>query len=139
MNINWKVRFKNRLFYAALVLAIVAPIGVSFGVNLEDLTTWQRVWDIAKKAILTPHLVITVFIAVVTSLIDPTTKGLNDSPRAMKYKEPKTKISCHLAAFYFEGGDCYVNLTSFTVFAIHARGKRPWNGNQFFALSHLIL
>ncbi len=89
MKINWKVRFKNPLFYAALILAIVAPIGVAFGVHLDDLTTWPMVWDIAKKAILTPHLVITVFIAVVAFLIDPTTKGLKDSPQAMKYKEPK--------------------------------------------------
>ena len=88
MKINWKVRFKNPLFYAALILAIVAPIGVSFGVHLEDLTTWLMVLDIAKKAILTPHLVITVFIAVVAFLIDPTTRGLKDSPQAMKYKEP---------------------------------------------------
>ena len=89
MKINWTVRFKNPLFYAALILAIVAPIGVSFGINLEDLTTWPMVLDIAKKAILTPHLVITVFIAVLTFLIDPTTKGLKDSPQAMKYQEPK--------------------------------------------------
>jgi phi LC3 family holin len=89
MKINWKVRFKNPLFYATLLLAIVAPIGVSFGVNLEDLTTWPMVWEITKKAILTPHLVITVFISVVTFLIDPTTKGLNDSPQALQYKEPK--------------------------------------------------
>lgn len=89
MKINWKVRFKNPLFYAALILAIVAPIGVSFGVHLEDLTTWAMVLDIAKKAILTPHLVITVFIAVVTFLIDPTTKGISDSKQALKYDEPR--------------------------------------------------
>ena len=89
MKINWKVRFKNPLFYAALILAIVAPIGVSFGVNLEDLTTWAMVWDIAKKAILTPHLVITVFIAVVAFFIDPTTDGLSDSDDALRYKKPK--------------------------------------------------
>ncbi|MEK3953209.1 phage holin [Psychrobacillus sp. FSL K6-1464] len=89
MKINWKVRFKNPLFYAALILAIVAPIGGVFGVHLEDLTTWPMVWDIAKKSILAPHLVITVFIAVVAFLIDPTTKGLKDSPQAMKYQKPK--------------------------------------------------
>ena len=89
MKINWKVRFKNPLFYAALILAIVAPIGVSLGVNLEDLTTRPMVWEIAKKAILTPHLVITVFIAAVTFLIDPTTKGISDSKQALKYEKPK--------------------------------------------------
>lgn len=66
MKINWKVRFKNPLFYAALILAIVVPVEVMFGINFEDLTSWPLVWDIAKKAVLTPHLVITVFIALVT-------------------------------------------------------------------------
>lgn len=89
MKINWKVRFKNPLFYAALILAIVAPVGVTFGINFEDLTSWPIVWDIAKKALLTPHVVITVFNSVVAFLIDPTTKGLMDSPQAMQYKEPK--------------------------------------------------
>lgn len=89
MKINWKVRLKNPYFYLALVLAIVASIGVTFGINFEDLTSWPVVWDIAKKAFLTPHVVITVFITVVTFLIDPTTKGLSDSEQAMRYKEPK--------------------------------------------------
>lgn len=89
MKINWKVRFKNPLFYAALVLAIVAPVGVAFGVNFEDLTSWPMVWDIAKKTLLTPHLVITIFIAVVAFLIDPTTAGLSDSKDALRYDKPK--------------------------------------------------
>lgn len=92
MKINWKVRFKNPLFYAALILAIVAPIGVAFGVHLEDLTTWPMVWEIAKKAILTPHLVITVFIAVVAFLIDPTTQGLSDSKQALDYDKPRNGV-----------------------------------------------
>lgn len=91
MKINWKVRFKNPLFYAALILAIVAPVGVNFGINFEDLTSWPMVWDVAKKALLTPHLVITVFIAVVTFLIDPTTKGAGDSPQALRYEKPKER------------------------------------------------
>lgn len=89
--INWKVRFKNPLFYAALVLAIVAPVGVTFSVNFEDLTTWSMVWEITKKALLTPHLVITVLIAVVAFLIDPTTEGLSDSKDALRYKKPKER------------------------------------------------
>lgn len=91
MKINWKVRFKNPLFYAALVLAIVAPIGVTYGINIEDLTSWPVVWDIAKKALLTPHVVITVVIAVVAFLIDPTTAGLSDSTQALRYEKPKER------------------------------------------------
>ncbi|MCK1998943.1 phage holin [Psychrobacillus psychrodurans] len=89
MKINWKVRLKNPYFYLSLVIAIAGPVGLTFGINFEDLTSWPIVWEITKKAFFTPYLVITVFISVVTFLIDPTTKGLNDSPQALQYKEPK--------------------------------------------------
>lgn len=89
MKINWKVRFKNPYFYVALILAIVAPVGVYFGINAEDLTSWSMVGAIAKQAILNPYVVVTVIVSVATFLIDPTTKGISDSNRAMRYDEPK--------------------------------------------------
>ena len=89
MKINWKVRFKNPYFYVALILAIVAPVGVYFGINAEDLTSWPMVGSVAKQAILNPYVVVTVIISVATFLIDPTTRGVSDSTRAMRYDEPK--------------------------------------------------
>ena len=89
MKINWKVRFKNPYFYVALILAIVAPVGTYFGINAEDLTSWPMVWDVAKQAILNPYVVVTVIVSVATFLIDPTTRGISDSNRVMRYDEPK--------------------------------------------------
>lgn len=89
MKINWKVRFKNPYFYVALALAIVAPVGTYFGINAEDLTSWPMVGAVAKQAILNPYVVVTVIISVATFLIDPTTRGISDSMRAMRYDEPK--------------------------------------------------
>lgn len=89
MKINWKVRLKNPYFYVALILAIVVPVGVYFGINAEDLTSWPMVGAIAKQAILNPYVVVTVIVSVATFLIDPTTKGISDSNRAMRYDEPK--------------------------------------------------
>lgn len=89
MNFNWKVRLKNPYFYIALVLAIVAPVGVYFGVNAEDLTSWPMVGAIAKQAILNPYVVVTVFVSVATFLIDPTTRGISDSNQVMRYEKPK--------------------------------------------------
>lgn len=89
MKINWKVRLKNPYFYAALILAIVAPVGVYFGLNVEDLTSWSMVAALAKQAVLTPYVVVTVIVSVATFLIDPTTKGIGDSNRALRYDKPK--------------------------------------------------
>ena len=89
MKINWKVRFRNPYFCVALVLAIVAPVGMYFGINAEDLTSWPMVLAVAKQAILNPYVVVTVFVSVATFLIDPTTHGISDSNRAMRYDEPR--------------------------------------------------
>ena len=90
MKINWKVRFRNPYFYLALILAIVAPVGVYFGINTEDLTSWPMVGALAKQAILNPFVVVTVIVSVATFLIDPTTKGFNDSKQALRYNKPKS-------------------------------------------------
>ena len=89
MKINWKVRLKNPYFYAALVLSVVAPVGVYFGINIEDLTSWSIVGTIAKRAILNPYVVVTVILSVASFLIDPTTRGISDSYQAMGYKKPR--------------------------------------------------
>lgn len=89
MKFNWKVRFKNPYFYAALVLAFVVPVGAHFGVNAEDLTSWPMVLELAKEALLTPYVVVTVIMSVAAFLIDPTTEGIGDSYRVMRYDKPK--------------------------------------------------
>lgn len=89
MKINWKLRLKNPYFYAALVLAIIAPIGTYFGVNADDITSWSIVYELSKKAVLNPYVVVTVTVSVATFLIDPTTKGLSDSKQALNYQKPK--------------------------------------------------
>lgn len=89
MKINWKVRVKNPYFYAALFLAIVAPVGTYFGVNANDVTSWAMVYELTKQAVLNPYIVVTVIISVATFLIDPTTKGLSDSKEALKYEAPR--------------------------------------------------
>ena len=92
MKINWKVRLKNPYFYAALFLAIVAPVGTYFGVNADEITSWPIVFELTKKAVLNPYVVVTVIISVVTFLIDPTTKGLSDSKDALTYIKPKDDV-----------------------------------------------
>lgn len=66
MKINWKVRVKNPYFYAALFLAIVAPVGTYFGVNANDVTSWAMVYELTKQAVLNPYIVVTVIISVAT-------------------------------------------------------------------------
>ena len=39
--INWKVRFKNPVFIAQLILSILTPILTYMGITVQDLTSWE--------------------------------------------------------------------------------------------------
>lgn len=82
MKINWKVRVKQPAFWIATI-----PVLITF------------VYSVLAFAGITPSItqdtVQNLFIALVALLaqfgiiIDPTTKGVNDSDRAMNYDEPQ--------------------------------------------------
>lgn len=83
MQINWKVRLKNKMFWVTIIptafmtiQTVLDACGVTF-----DLTPIQ---DMALK------IVDVVFILMAGSgvVIDMTTKGISDSDRAMGYEEP---------------------------------------------------
>lgn len=83
MNINWKVRIRNKAFWVAIIPAILLlaqQVCALFGVDLD-------VSGLSDQLI---AIIGTVF--VVLSLVgivnDPTTEGLSDSARAMQYDKP---------------------------------------------------
>lgn len=86
---NLKVRFKNPVFIAQLVLAILTPILAYAGLTGEDLTTWKALWDLLVGAISNPYVLSLVAVSVWNALNDPTTKGISDSGQALTYTEPK--------------------------------------------------
>jgi phi LC3 family holin len=82
MKINWKVRFKNKLWLTSFVSLI---IGFVFSLlRMLDVYpgfTESQVTNIANQ--------ILTFLGLIGVLVDPTTYGINDSNLAMTYEEPK--------------------------------------------------
>lgn len=85
MNINWKVRIKNKAWWLAmvpavliLVQALAAPFGYQwdFGVLNEQLA-----------AIINAAFAVLALVGIVA---DPTTEGIGDSVQALQYEHPKT-------------------------------------------------
>lgn len=84
MNINWKVRVKNKVWWLTFVPAVLLLVQVvlaAFGLN----------WD---SGVLSGQLaaIVNAAFAVLTLLgivADPTTAGVGDSEQAMGYDEPK--------------------------------------------------
>lgn len=89
MSINWKVRLKNPVFWAQIAIAFITPILVGLGLEWQDMTSWQALFDALCRACCNPTIVVAVAASVWTALTDPTTKGLRDSSQALTYSIPK--------------------------------------------------
>ena len=89
MNINWKVRIKNPVWWVQIGIAIVSPILVGLGLQWSDMTTWKTLGQALFDAICNPVIVVSVIASVWTAITDPTTKGTSDSRQALTYTQPK--------------------------------------------------
>ena len=81
MKINWKVRFKNKVWltsFISLVVGFVFNLLTLF--DVVPIVTQNNVMMIAENVL--------TFLGLIGVLVDPTTAGLNDSIRAMGYDEP---------------------------------------------------
>lgn len=81
MNINWKLRFKNKATLLTLILAIVAFIYQILGIVGVTVPISQ---DQVTQII---GLVINVLVGL-GIVVDPTTAGVGDSNSALTYTEP---------------------------------------------------
>ena len=88
MKINWKIRFKNPVFYAQIILAILTPILAYMGITAQDLTTWSALGNVLLKAVSNPYILALVIVSVWNAVNDPTTTGISDSTKAMEYDKP---------------------------------------------------
>lgn len=89
--INWKVRFNkdNILFVVRFVGALTIPVLAYLGLELKDLTSWEMLLEVLVNFVSNPYLVILTVINALNMTIDPTTKGITDSEKALQYTEPK--------------------------------------------------
>ena len=81
--INWKVRFKNKAFWMAIipaVLLLVQAIAAVAGVTLDFTVLSGRLLAVVEAAF--------VVLSILGIVTDPTTDGIKDSKRALGYDEP---------------------------------------------------
>ena len=84
MKINWKIRIKNKVFWLALVpavLLLVQVVAAVFGIDLNLDAPGDKL-----LAVVNPLFAVLTILGVVT---DPTTAGISDSRQAMEYDKQK--------------------------------------------------
>jgi len=83
MKINWRIRLQHKPFLLALfslILLLAQQVAAIFGYDLTSAMSEQLTF------ILNTVLSILVLMGVV---IDPTTRGMKDSERALMYRRPR--------------------------------------------------
>lgn len=82
--INWTVRIKNKLFWLALipaVLMLVTSVAAVFGYELNFAALSDKLAAVVEAVF--------AVLAILGIVVDPTTEGVKDSRLAMTYDEPK--------------------------------------------------
>lgn len=82
MNINWKVRLKNPVFWTTIIPAVTGAVYAVLG-------ALGIVAPIGESEILNLAAVLIGVLTTLGVLIDPTTAGIGDSRMAMTYKAPR--------------------------------------------------
>lgn len=81
MKINWKVRFKNKVWltmFISLIIGFIYNILKMF--EIFPKITQNQIMDIISQ--------ILTFLGLMGVIVDPTTAGTGDSQRALSYEEP---------------------------------------------------
>lgn len=84
--INWKVRIKSKVFWLAIipaVLLLAQTVLALFGITWDYTTISDQLIAIVNAAF--------VVLTILGIVADPTTQGIGDSERAIKYTEPAHK------------------------------------------------
>ena len=82
MNINWKVRFRNKtwlVLFIAAVLTFLYEVLALFGVTPA----------VSETAVLDTVMLFVRVLVLLGVVVDPTTGGVSDSQTAMTYETPK--------------------------------------------------
>lgn len=83
MKINWLVRIKNRQFWLSVIPAIalvIQAIAAVFGFTFDFSTVVGKLLAVVDAVF--------ALLVILGIVVDPTTAGVGDSARAMRYEEP---------------------------------------------------
>ena len=81
MKLNWKVRFKNKVWLGSFLSLIV-------GFVYSMLALFDVFPEVTQSLVLQLLNQVLTFLGLIGVIVDPTTAGIGDSDRAMGYIEP---------------------------------------------------
>ena len=81
MKINWKVRFKNKVWLTSFITLIVSFVyNILQMLDITPAFAQNNVMEIINQFLM--------LLGLMGVVVDPTTQGIGDSLRALSYEEP---------------------------------------------------
>ena len=81
MKLNWKVRFKNKVWLGSFLSLIV-------GFVYSMLALFDVFPEVTQSLVLQLMNQVLTFLGLIGVIVDPTTAGIGDSDRAISYSQP---------------------------------------------------
>jgi len=81
MKLNWKVRFRNKIWLGSFCSLII-------GFVYSMLSLFDIFPEVTQSLVLQLVNQVLTFLGLIGVIVDPTTAGISDSERAMGYTEP---------------------------------------------------
>ena len=81
MKINWRVRFRNKIWLGSFLSLIV-------GFVYSMLALFDVFPSVTQNLVVQLMNQVLTFLGLIGVIVDPTTAGISDSERAMGYEEP---------------------------------------------------
>lgn len=81
MKINWRIRSKSKVFWSAIIpamLLLASKVLAIFGISIDTVGLSDQLVEIVEAAF--------AVLAILGIVVDPTTSGVNDSERALTYQ-----------------------------------------------------
>lgn len=82
MQINWKLRIKNKVTLTAIVLGVI-------GIVYKVLAMLGIVPPISENEVVEVVMLVIELLVLLGVVVDPTTAGASDSQQAMGYDKPR--------------------------------------------------
>lgn len=82
MQINWKLRIKNKVTLTAIVLGVI-------GIVYKVLAMLGIVPPISENDVVEVVMLVIELLVLLGVVVDPTTAGASDSQQAMGYEQPR--------------------------------------------------
>ncbi len=91
MNINWKIRLKNPVFWTQIATLVLAPMLAAAGMSWDQMVSWGALWALILESVKNPVVVVAMLAGIWGVINDPTTAGLSDSEQALTYTKPNSE------------------------------------------------